>query len=157
MLKQIIHTIIILNLFIIITSCVNKKIVNGQLPDGEMLSKLRLNEDNKQVIDQLLGSPSFKGEFGDNSYYYFSTISDKIAFLEPDLIEQKIIQLKFDDKNILSKVYLFEKNDSKEILMSSNFTKTTGREISILEQMISNFGLGMGAKGPILGSGRTGD
>ena len=157
MLKQIIHTIIILNLFIIITSCVNKKIVNGQLPDGEMLSKLRLNEDNKQVIDQLLGSPSFKGEFGDNSYYYFSTISDKIAFLEPDLIEQKIIQLKFDDKNILSKVYLFEKNDSKEILMSSNFTRTTGREISILEQMISNFGLGMGAKGPILGSGRTGD
>ena len=157
MLKQIIHTIIILNLFIIITSCVNKKIVNGQLPDGEMLSKLRLNEDNKQVIDQLLGSPSFKGEFGDNSYYYFSTISDKIAFLEPDLIEQKIIQLKFDDKNILSKVYLFEKNDSKEILMSSNSTKTTGREISILEQMISNFGLGMGAKGPILGSGRTGD
>ena len=157
MLKQIIHTIIILNLFVIITSCVNKKIVNGQLPDGEMLSKLRLNEDNKQVIDQLLGSPSFKGEFGDNSYYYFSTISDKIAFLEPDLIEQKIIQLKFDDKNILSKVYLFEKNDSKEILMSSNFTKTTGREISILEQMISNFGLGMGAKGPILGSGRTGD
>ena len=157
MLKQIIHTIIILNLFIIITSCVNKKIVNGQLPDGEMLSKLRLNEDNKQVIDQLLGSPSFKGEFGDNSYYYFSTISDKIAFLETDLIEQKIIQLKFDDKNILSKVYLFEKNDSKEILMSSNFTKTTGREISILEQMISNFGLGMGAKGPILGSGRTGD
>ena len=157
MLKQIIHTIIILNLFIIITSCVNKKIVNGQIPDGEMLTKLRLNEDNKQVIDQLLGSPSFKGEFGDNSYYYFSTISDKIAFLEPDLIEQKIIQLKFDDKNILSKVYLFEKNDSKEILMSSNFTKTTGREISILEQMISNFGLGMGAKGPILGSGRTGD
>ena len=157
MLKQIIHTIIILNLFVIITSCVNKKIVNGQLPDGEMLSKLRLNEDNKQVIDQLLGSPSFKGEFGDNSYYYFSTISDKIAFLEPDLIEQKIIQLKFDNKNILSKVYLFEKNDSKEILMSSNFTKTTGREISILEQMISNFGLGMGAKGPILGSGRTGD
>ena len=157
MLKQIIHTIIILNLFIIITSCVNKKIVNGQIPDGEMLTKLRLNEDNKQVIDQLLGSPSFKGEFGDNSYYYFSTISDKIAFLEPDLIEQKIIQLKFDDKNILSKVYLFEKNDSKEILMSSNSTKTTGREISILEQMISNFGLGMGAKGPILGSGRTGD
>ena len=75
MLKQIIHTIIILNLFIIITSCVNKKIVNGQLPDGEMLSKLRLNEDNKQVIDQLLGSPSFKGEFGDNSYYYFSLFS----------------------------------------------------------------------------------
>ena len=157
MLKQIIHTIIILNLFIFITSCVNKKIVNGQLPDGEMLAKLRLYEDNKQVIDQLLGSPSFKGEFGDNSYYYFSTISDKIAFLEPDLIEQKIIQLKFDDKDILNKVYLFEKNDSKEILMSSNFTKTTGREISILEQMISNFGLGMGTKGPILGSGRTGN
>ena len=157
MLKQIIHTIIIFNFFIFSTSCVNKKIVNGQIPDGEMLTKLRLNEDNKQVIDQLLGSPSFKGEFGDNSYYYFSTISDKIAFLEPDVIEQKIIQLKFDDKDILDKIYLYEKNDSKEILMSSNFTKTTGREISILEQMISNFGLGMGTKGPILGSGRTGD
>ena len=157
MLKQITHTIVIFNLFIFITSCINKKIVNGQLPDGEMLAKLRLNEDNKQVIDQLLGSPSFKGEFGDNSYYYFSSISDKIAFLEPDLIEQKIIQLKFDDTDILNKIYLYKKNDSKEIIMSSNFTKTTGREISILEQMISNFGLGLGTNGPILGSGRTGD
>jgi outer membrane protein assembly factor BamE (lipoprotein component of BamABCDE complex) len=157
MLKRIIHITIIFNLITFNTSCVNKKIVNGQLPDGEILAKLRLNEDDKQIINQLLGSPSFKGDFGDNSYYYISTISDKIAFLEPDLIDQKIIQLKFNDKNILQKIYLYKKNDSKEILMSSNSTKTTGREISILEQMISNFGLGMGSKGPILGSGRTGN
>ncbi|MDC3091867.1 outer membrane protein assembly factor BamE [Rickettsiales bacterium] len=157
MLKKIIYLTLISNLLVFNTSCVNKKIVNGQLPDAEMLSKLRVNEDSKQIIKQLLGSPSFKGELGDNSFYYFSTVSDQIAFLEPDLIDQKIIQLKFNSKDILQKIYLYKKNDSKEVVMSSNFTKTTGREISLLEQMISNFGLGMGTKGPILGSGRTGD
>ena len=63
MLKRIIHIAIIFNLITFNTSCVNKKIVNGQLPDGEILAKLRLNEDDKQIINQLLGSPSFKGDF----------------------------------------------------------------------------------------------
>ncbi len=155
--KRLIYISLLFSLLLFNTSCVNKKIVNGQLPDAETLSKLRVDEDSKQIIKHLLGSPSFMGELGDNSFYYFSTISDQVAFLEPDLIDQKILQLKFNSKDILEKIYLFEKNDSKEIDMSSNFTKTTGREISLIEQMISNFGLGMGTKGPILGSGRTGD
>ena len=46
---------------IFIISCSGKQIVNGNLPDLERLSLLKLGEDNKKSVVNLLGSPSFKG------------------------------------------------------------------------------------------------
>ncbi len=134
----------------------NRKIVNGQLPDPDLISTLKIGKDKKKLISKILGSPSFQGEFGDNSYYYVSSVTDQIAFLDPELLDQKIIHLKFNKLDILENVYFYQSNDAKEVSMSDNSTKTTGRKVGFFEQLISNFGL-PGTKGPIIGSGRTGE
>ncbi len=144
-------------LFISNTSCVSKKIINGQMPSGDNISTLKIGKDKRNIVKKILGSPSFNGGFGDNSIYYVLTVSDQVAFLEPSLINQKILQIKFDKNNILEDIFLYNKNDSKKIKMSSNFTKTTGKKISILEQLISNFGVPVGGRSPVIGSGRAGD
>lgn len=144
--------------FSIIISCVNKKVVNGQLPDAELLSTLKIGKDKKNLIIKLLGSPSFKGDLGDNSIYYYTSVQKSVAFLKPRLIDQKVLQLEFNKTNVLENVYLFSKDDGNEIKMSANSTKTSGKKIGLLEQIINNIGLpGMGRSGPIIGSGRTGD
>ena len=136
----------------------NKKVVNGQLPDAELLSTLKIGKDKKNLIIKLLGSPSFKGDLGDNSIYYYTSVQKSVAFLKPRLIDQKVLQLEFNKTNVLENVYLFSKDDGNEIKMSANSTKTSGKKIGLLEQIINNIGLpGMGRSGPIIGSGRTGD
>ena len=55
----------------------------------------------------------------------------------------------------LKDIYLFEKSDSRQFTMSQNETETYGKEISFLEQIISNIGLPGLGQGPIIGSGKA--
>ena len=139
-------------------SCINQKVVNGQLPDAELLSTLKIGQDKKNIIEKVLGAPSFKGEFDDNSIYYYSGVYKSLAFLKPRLIDQKVLQLEFDRRDILKNVFLYGKDDATKVIMSKNETVTFGKKIGLIEQIINNIGLpGMGRSGPIIGSGRTGE
>lgn len=151
--------LIVLCLFFTLNiSCVNTKVVNGQLPDADLLSALKIGKDNKKLVQKILGSPSFNGELGDNSIYYVFSVSSKIAFMNPTLIDQKVLQVKFDKEDILEKVMLFKKDDVEEIVMSAKTTKTAGKKMGFFEQLISNIGVpGMGRGGPVIGSGRASD
>ena len=109
------------------------------------------------MIENILGSPSFKGNLGDNSFYYVGSLSKKIAFLDPKLVNQKIIQLEFDKLNKLKNVYFYDNNDKNKIEMSDRTTDVSARKIGLLEQIFSGMGF-KGTSGTILqGSGRTGD
>ena len=139
-------------------SCVNTKVVNGQLPDANVLTTLKIGKDKKKLVKNMLGFPSFEGDLGDNSLYYVFTVKQKFAFLDPKVIDHKVLQLKFSKDNTLKNINLYKQNDLENVVMSQNFTVTSGRKISLLEQLISNIGVpGMGRGGPIIGSGRASD
>ena len=140
------------------TSCVNTKVVNGQLPDANILTALKIGEDKKKLVKEMLGYPSFEGDLGDNSLYYVFTVKQKFAFLEPRVLDHKVLQLKFSKDDTLQNINLYQENDLEQVEMSKNFTVTSGRKITLLEQLISNIGVpGMGRGGPIIGSGRASD
>ncbi len=148
--------IIFLFLFInIISSCINKKIINGQLPEKSLIKTLKVGKDKKDLVISILGSPTFHGQLNDNSIYYAEVISEQFAFLDPDIKNQNVIQLEFDKDNVLKNVYLFGVSDKNEIVMSQRKTETFGREITFLEQIISNIGLPGLGRGPIIGSGKA--
>ncbi len=144
--------------FFILTSCISKKIVNGNLPDADSLSILKIGMDDKSSVIQILGEPSFKGSLGDNSYYYIGSLKSKVAFLKSKLQEQYILELKFNKNNKLKNIFFYDKSISTEVAMSSLETKTEGAKQSLLQQLLGNFGVpGMKRGGPILGSGKADD
>ena len=144
--------------FIILSSCISKKIVNGNLPDADTISLLKIGQDDKDSIVQILGEPSFKGSLGDNSYYYLGSLKSKIAFLKSNVEEQYILELKFSKNDKLKKIYFYDKSLSTDIAMSSLETKTDGAKQSFFQQILGNFGVpGMKRGGPILGSGKADD
>ena len=141
-----------------ISSCVSKKIVNGNLPDADMISILKVGKDDKNTVVGLLGEPSFRGSLGDTSYYYVGTLSSKIAFLNPSVQEQYVLELRFDKKSLLKNIFFYDKSSSTEVAMSSLETKSGGAKQTILQQLLGNFGVpGMKRGGPILGSGKADD
>ena len=145
------NSIIISLILILITSCSGKQIVSGNLPDIERLTLLELGKDNKESVKNLLGTPSFEGTLGDNSYYYVGTLSSKFAFLKKKTQKQYIIELTFNKKDGLSDI---------EVSMSDTETSTYGIKKSFLRGLIDNFGVGTGGLrrgGPIIGSGKADD
>mgnify|MGYP002021300684 FL=1 len=143
---------------IILSSCVSKKIINGNLPDADTISLLKVGQDDKNSVTQILGEPSFKGSLGDNAYYYVGSLKSKIAFLKSNVEEQYILELKFSKNNKLKNIYFYDKSLSTDVAMSSLETKTDGAKQSFFQQILGNFGVpGMKRGGPILGSGKADD
>ncbi len=154
------NSIIISLILILITSCSGKQIVSGNLPDIERLTLLELGKDNKESVKNLLGTPSFEGTLGDNSYYYVGTLSSKFAFLKKKTQKQYIIELTFNKKDGLSDIFFYDKSKSIEVSMSDTETSTYGIKKSFLRGLIDNFGVGTGGLrrgGPIIGSGKADD
>ena len=89
-----------------LNSCVSQKLVHGNLPDAQLVSILKVGIDSKKSTTQILGEPTFRGVLGDNSFYYVGTVNSKLAFLDPKLDNQFILELNFDKNNKLKKLYL---------------------------------------------------
>tara|TARA_X000000950_G_scaffold264029_1_gene336857 strand:- start:352 stop:834 length:483 start_codon:yes stop_codon:yes gene_type:complete len=139
------------------TSCVYKKIVNGQIPSLDLIKSLEIGRDKKKTVINILGSPSFIGQYDDNSIYYAKIDSKQIAFFDPDIVDQNVLQLEFDINDTLKNVYLFKKKDTINVTMSNQETRTTGKKIGLFEQLIGNLGIPGVGRGPIIGSGRAND
>ena len=74
--------IIFLFLFInIISSCINKKIINGQLPEKSLIKTLKVGKDKKDLVISILGSPTFQGQLNDNSIYYAEVVSEVVEVI----------------------------------------------------------------------------
>ena len=138
-----------------LNSCVSQKLVHGNLPDAQLVSLLKVGIDSKKSTTQILGEPTFKGILGDNSFYYVGTVNSKLAFLDPKLDTQFILEINFDKNNKLKKLFLYDEDESIDVSMSSLETKHSGKKLTFLQQIFGNIGVGGMGRGTIIGSGKA--
>ena len=154
-LKLVYNFLFTLLLLFSLNSCVSQKLVHGNLPDAQLVSILKIGFDSKKSTTQILGEPTFRGVLGDNSFYYVGTVNSKLAFLDPKLDTQFILEINFDKNNKLKKLYLYDENESKDVSMSSLETKHSGKKLTFLQQIFGNIGVGGMGRGTIIGSGKA--
>ena len=116
---------------------------------------LKIGIDSKKSTTQILGEPTFTGVLGDNSYYYVGTVNSKLAFLDPKLDSQFILELNFDKNDKLKKLYLYDENESINVSMSSLETRHSGKKLTFLQQIFGNIGVVGAGRGTIIGSGKA--
>ena len=138
-----------------LNSCVSQKLVHGNLPDAQLVSILKVGIDSKKSTTQILGEPTFRGVLGDNSFYYVGTVNSKLAFLDPKLDTQFILEINFDKNNKLKKLFLYDEDESIDVSMSSLETKHSGKKLTFLQQIFGNIGVGSVGRGTIIGSGKA--
>ena len=156
-LKPVYSFLFLLLILFSLNSCISQKLVHGNLPDAELVSMLKIGIDSKKSTTEILGEPTFRGVLGDNSFYYVGTVNSKLAFLDPKLDTQFILELNFDKNNKLKKLYLYDENESKDISMSNLETKHSGKKLTFLQQIFGNIGVGSMGRGTIIGSGKADD
>ena len=139
----------------LLNSCISQKLVHGNLPEAELVSILKVGIDSKKTTTEILGEPTFRGVLGDNSFYYVGTVNSKLAFLDPKLKSQFILELNFDKSNKLKKLYLYDENESINVSMSSLETAHSGKKLTFLQQIFGNIGVGSMGRGTIIGSGKA--
>ena len=154
-LKPVYNFLFLLLILFSLNSCISQKLVHGNLPDAQLVSILKVGIDNKKTTTKILGEPTFMGVLGDNSFYYVGTVNSKLAFLDPKLDTQFILELNFDKNNKLKKLYLYDENESIDVSMSSLETEHSGKKLTFLQQIFGNIGVGGMGRGTIIGSGKA--
>ena len=154
-LKSVYNFLFLLLILFSLNSCISQKLVHGNLPDAELVSLLKVGIDSKKTTSQILGEPTFKGVLGDNSFYYVGTVNSKLAFFNPRLDSQFVLELNFDKNNKLKKLYLYDEKESIDVSMSSLETVHSGKKLTFLQQIFGNIGVGSMGRGTIIGSGKA--
>jgi outer membrane protein assembly factor BamE (lipoprotein component of BamABCDE complex) len=139
-----------------VASCAPTVEQRGNLPNPDKMAEIHAGSTTKDEVVKILGTPSSVSIFGnDKSWYYISRRTAQTAFFEPDLLDQQVYIVNFDDQGMVRAVDHRAMEDGKEITPVARATPAPGRELSFLEQLIGNLGKFNGA-GPSSGGGGGG-
>lgn len=112
----------------------------GNLPKPDLLAQIKPGVTDKNSVKALLGTPSSVAAFDGDTWYYISKEEKQIAFLRPEVLNQQVYAVHFDDKGIVTSVSHKGLEDAKNVTPNPDATPAPGREFTFLEQLIGNFG-----------------
>jgi len=111
---------------------------------GNMVEDFRMAEVTPGVSNQTnvlksLGSPTTKAPFDENIWYYIGQEMAKKGIFDPEVTEEKIVVVAFNDEGIVEVIEEVDTN-RLEVPKSDRVTPTSGNEVSFLEQLLGNVG-----------------
>ena len=112
----------------------------GFSPTPGSVEKLEAGTQSREDVIRLIGTPTSVATFNPNVWYYISQVQDTYAFFKPQITEQKVMQLNFDDGGRLKTIKNYDLKDAEDITMVARVTPTAGKELTILEQLMGNVG-----------------
>ena len=68
------------------------------------LAAIEPGKSDKGRVLALLGSPSTESDFGPKTWMYIARHTEQTAFLAPDIVEQRVIYIAFDENNIVASI-----------------------------------------------------
>jgi outer membrane protein assembly factor BamE (lipoprotein component of BamABCDE complex) len=112
----------------------------GHPVPADKLAEIHPGATTKQQVIKILGTPSSVGVFNDNSWYYISRRVKQVAFFDPDVLNQQVFIIRFNNDGVVQDVGHLTKANAREIEPAPGKTPSPGRELTFLEQIIGNVG-----------------
>lgn len=129
-----------------LSACAPRLNSHGNLPDPDLLAEVEVGQVNKSDVVQILGSPSSLAPFDGDVWYYVSEKTRTVAFFEPEIIERKVIVIRFDKRGIVTALKTFGLEEARQMEMVERKTPTAGNELGLLRQLFGNIGRFEGKK-----------
>ncbi len=123
-----------------LAACVPTVDQRGNLPEPDRLAQIQPGTTTRAQVAKILGTPSSTGVFDDKNWYYISRRTKQLAFFDPDVLDQQVYIVNFDDKGVVRGVDHKELKDGREIAPAPGATPAPGRELTFLEQVLGNIG-----------------
>lgn len=119
-------------------ACTPRTNTEGNLVDPQLLEQVKPGALGKEQVQTLLGTPSSVAAFDQNTWYYISKQTRRFAFLEPEVLEQQVVEIDFDDKGMVKAIHKFGEEDGKEVQVVSRTTPTRGKSLGVFDQIWAN-------------------
>jgi outer membrane protein assembly factor BamE (lipoprotein component of BamABCDE complex) len=109
---------------------------HGFQADPQALADVKAGSSAEQVL-VLLGTPSTTSTVGGDAWYYISQKTQRqLAFMQPKLVDQRIVAVYFDKSKKVTRIANYSMDDGKVVDFSSRTTPTSGAEGTFLKNMM---------------------
>ncbi len=124
-------------LFLILNNCSNKINYSGKILDLENLENF--NFQNKQILLNKLGSPSFEDPIT-KKYFYFSEKKEKQSIFRKEIKYSFIFVFEFDENEKIIKSKVIDLKDTKNIKLIKEETPSEVIQRGLLEKIFGGVG-----------------
>jgi len=112
----------------------------GDVPAEVRIDAIKANKHTKEDVTRLLGSPTSITLFEKESWLYIESQEQNRLFLPQKEIDRRVVQISFDANGTVKKVKKYALKDGKQVAFDNNTTSVQGKDLSVVDEMIGNFG-----------------
>jgi outer membrane protein assembly factor BamE (lipoprotein component of BamABCDE complex) len=123
-----------------LSACDPKVALRGNAPLESRLEQISVGQSSKRDVIAAIGTPSTVGTFNDDVWYYMSQRRETWAFYAPEVTENQVLAFHFDETGTLQTIDAYDKDALTEVRVQEEETPTSGRTMSIMEQLFGNLG-----------------
>jgi len=127
--------------------------LRGNHVDADLIKELVPGTSTRSDATSLLGSPTTKGAFDDDTWIYISETTRTRVGRLPGVTAQDVTMLTFDGGGVLRDVKHLNQDDGRDVSVVGRATPSPGSEASFLQQLLGN--VGKFSTGGAPGSNRT--
>jgi outer membrane protein assembly factor BamE (lipoprotein component of BamABCDE complex) len=112
----------------------------GNKVDQDQLKELVPGTSTKADVTALIGSPTQKATFDDNTWLYITEVTRSRVGQTLGVLDQGVVVVTFDDRGVLAGVQRLTDKDAVPVTVVSRTTPSPGTEASFLQQLLGNIG-----------------
>jgi outer membrane protein assembly factor BamE (lipoprotein component of BamABCDE complex) len=117
-----------------------KEQLRGNRIDADQLKELVSGTSTRADVTALIGSPTAKATFDDNTWLYVSEITRPRIGRTQGVLSQNVVVMSFNDQGVLQDVKQLNQDDSVPVSIVARQTPSPGTEASFLQQLLGNIG-----------------
>jgi outer membrane protein assembly factor BamE (lipoprotein component of BamABCDE complex) len=122
------------------TFSTSETLTQGYVIDQQQIDLVPVGSSREQVL-LALGSPSTTATFDNEVFYYISqTRVRSVAFLNPRIVDQRVLAVYFGDDGRVAQIANYGMQDGKIFDFISRTTPTGGRDHNFLSQLLAGVG-----------------
>lgn len=125
-----------------LAACAPRQDYRGAQIDEDRLKEVKVGVSTEPQVNAALGSPSTTSTFPQwgTIWYYISSETEAVAFLAPELIDQQVLAISFGKDGKVAEIKRYGMKDGRQVAFVDRETPTKGKDITVLEQLLGNFG-----------------
>ena len=108
--------------------------------DRDALAELTPGISSRADAQSLIGSPTAKATFDDNTWIYIGQVTSTRIGRTPGIHKQQVVVLTFDQGGTLRNIRKLDKGDARDVAMAAGSTPSPGSEASFMQQLLGNVG-----------------
>jgi outer membrane protein assembly factor BamE (lipoprotein component of BamABCDE complex) len=114
--------------------------IRGNRVDPDQLKELVPGTSTRSDVTALIGSPTARATFDDNTWLYISEVTRPQIARTQKVLGQGVVVMSFNEQGVLQDIKTMNEDDSVPVSVVARSTPSPGTEASFLQQLFGNIG-----------------